>query len=91
MTERLLKVLPLGVFGSLLAILTAGFSPAQEPSRSTTDAAPDPPTHARQVFQARIRSKLASNSGAAWTRATRRLPRISISKPSGLSAISFGT
>ena len=31
MPERLLKVLPLGVFGSLLAVLTAGFSPAQEP------------------------------------------------------------
>ena len=31
MTERLLKVLPLGVFGSLIAILTAGFTPAQEP------------------------------------------------------------
>src|SRR5438105_3250143 len=31
MSERLLKVLPLGVFGSLLAVLTAGFSPAQEP------------------------------------------------------------
>src|SRR4051812_7080837 len=31
MTERLLKVLPLGVFGSLLAVLTAGFTPAQEP------------------------------------------------------------
>ncbi|MBN9121594.1 MAG: hypothetical protein J0I06_21005, partial [Planctomycetes bacterium] len=31
MPERLLKVLPLGVFGSLLAALAAGFSPAQEP------------------------------------------------------------
>ena len=31
MTERLLKVLPLGVFGSLIAVLTAGFTPAQEP------------------------------------------------------------
>ena len=31
MTERLLKALPLGVFGSLLAVLTAGFVPAQEP------------------------------------------------------------
>src|SRR5215207_7464784 len=31
MTERLLKVLPLGVFGALIAVLTAGFSPAQEP------------------------------------------------------------
>ncbi len=31
MSELLLKVLPLGVFGSLIAVLTAGFSPAQEP------------------------------------------------------------
>ena len=31
MSERMLKVLPLGVFGSLLAVLTAGFTPAQEP------------------------------------------------------------
>lgn len=31
MTERLLKVLPLGVFGALIAVLTAGFSPAQDP------------------------------------------------------------
>src|SRR3569832_1720122 len=30
MPERLLKVVPLGVFGSLLVILTAGFSPAQQ-------------------------------------------------------------
>ena len=31
MTERRLKVLSLGVFGSLIAILTAGFTPAQVP------------------------------------------------------------
>src|SRR5690349_5439005 len=31
MPERLLKVLPLGVFGALVAVLTAGVTPAQEP------------------------------------------------------------
>jgi hypothetical protein len=31
MTERLLKVLPLGVFGALVAVLTTGFGAAQEP------------------------------------------------------------
>jgi hypothetical protein len=31
MSERLLKALPLGVFGSLLVVLTVSFSPAQEP------------------------------------------------------------
>lgn len=31
MSERMLKALSLGVFGSLVAVLTAGFTPAQEP------------------------------------------------------------
>ena len=31
MTERVLKALPLGVFGALLAVLTAGFGSAHDP------------------------------------------------------------
>ena len=42
MSERMLKVLPLGVFGSLLVALTVSFSPAQEPIPLVPPGTPAP-------------------------------------------------